>query len=372
MAWRRSGRRCSTWRRASARILRLVQRLRRTIPGRIPPPRRPPPWPRDRHSRLNRPRARLQRAAFGRTSRWYDETLHQAAQRNEVATRLHADAQLLRLWGWDGLARWADGAGDGAGTLQYKFGRAFSDDLWGLGQLAVDIGPYGLVNGIAEDLGLPFHQGGPNFNTVAKPFGQTLWAAGKLYQRYLEHDPTLAPEVLGAARTGFGKAYDRYVRPFVDDDPEAGFDHVLGDLGALGGHLAFGVVTDSVGRVAAGGLVPVVSAAADDVAEDTVFKVLKHGDMPTPRPGRQSHHGAMSAWMKAHFPKYDPDLAPAVLMPSANHHATFGIYNAWRAVTRRAMGGIFDWTKVSEADMKALSEKMFHAAGVPSVTRQEY
>jgi HNH/ENDO VII superfamily nuclease with conserved GHE residues len=194
---------------------------------------------------------------------WYDETLHQAAQRNEVATRLHADAQLLRLWGWDGLARWADGAGDGAGTLQYKFGRAFSDDLWGLGQLAVDIGPYGLVNGIAEDLGLPFHQGGPNFNTVAKPFGQTLWAAGKLYQRYLEHDPTLAPEVLGAARTGFGKAYDRYVRPFVDDDPEAGFDHVLGDLGALGGHLAFGVVTDGVGRVAAGRLAPVVSDAVD-------------------------------------------------------------------------------------------------------------
>ena len=103
-----------------------------------------------------------------------------------------------------------------------------------------------------------------------------------------------------------------------------------------------------------------------------LFKVAKHGDMPSPRPGMQSHHGVMSAWMKKHFSKYDPDKAPAVLMPEANHRATFGVYNKWRAEKRKEMGGTFDWGKVSEKDMKLLSEKMFDAAEVPADIRQQY
>lgn len=35
-------------------------------------------------------------------------------------------------------------------------------------------------------------------------------------------------------------------------------------------------------------------------------------------------------------------------------------------------GGTFDWAKVSETEMRTLSEKMFDAAKVPSTTRQEY
>ncbi len=38
----------------------------------------------------------------------------------------------------------------------------------------------------------------------------------------------------------------------------------------------------------------------------------------------------------------------------------------------KRMGGTFDWTKVSEADMRALSEEMFDAADVPSGVREEY
>lgn len=102
------------------------------------------------------------------------------------------------------------------------------------------------------------------------------------------------------------------------------------------------------------------------------FLVAKHGDMPSPRPGQQSHHGVMSAWMKKNFPAYDPDLAPAVLMPEANHRATFGVYNTWRANAKKEMGGTFDWGKVSEPNMRVLSEKMFDAAKVPSNTRQTY
>ncbi|WP_440963529.1 hypothetical protein ACL58G_24850 [Massilia sp. GER05] len=102
------------------------------------------------------------------------------------------------------------------------------------------------------------------------------------------------------------------------------------------------------------------------------FLVANHGDMPSPRPGQQSHHGVMSAWVKTNYPNYDPNLAPAILMPEANHRATFGVYNTWRAQARAEMGGTFDWSKVPETKMLDLSEKMFDAAKVPNAVRQKY
>jgi len=94
--------------------------------------------------------------------------------------------------------------------------------------------------------------------------------------------------------------------------------------------------------------------------------------MCRPRPGFNSHHRVMSAWMRANFSKYDSDLAPAVFMPEVNHRATFGVYNTWRAEMRREQGGSFDWKNVSASEARNLSEKMFDAARVPSVIRQEY
>ena len=102
------------------------------------------------------------------------------------------------------------------------------------------------------------------------------------------------------------------------------------------------------------------------------YKVEQHGKMPSPRPGQHSHHGVMSAWMKKHFPGYDPNKAPAILMPEEAHRATFGIYNEWRTMVTRRMGGRFDFSRVSEAEMRALSEKMFDAARVPAGVRHEY
>ncbi len=82
-------------------------------------------------------------------------------------------------------------------------------------------------------------------------------------------------------------------------------------------------------------------------ASPGTFRLGRHGDFPSPRPtGTQSHHGVMSAWMKKHFLGYDPDKAPAILMPTANHEKTFGTYNTWRAAARQRMGGKFDWGKV--------------------------
>jgi len=48
------------------------------------------------------------------------------------------------------------------------------------------------------------------------------------------------------------------------------------------------------------------------------------------------------------------------------------VFNKWKAEMTRKMGGVFDWSKVSLAEMKALSEKMFDAAKVPLKIRKKY
>jgi len=59
-------------------------------------------------------------------------------------------------------------------------------------------------------------------------------------------------------------------------------------------------------------------------------------------------------------------------MPGEMHNATRSVYNTWRAQMKQQMGGKFDWAKVTEADMTALSEKMFDAAKVPEAVRAEF
>ena len=111
----------------------------------------------------------------------------------------------------------------------------------------------------------------------------------------------------------------------------------------------------------------------DEGGEAVQYVLAKHGAHPSPRPvGSQSHHGVMSAWMRAHFSGYRASEAPAILMATSKHRKTFGVYNRWRARMRGAMGGKFDWKNVTEQQMQELSESMFDAADVPSQLRTEY
>ena len=86
----------------------------------------------------------------------------------------------------------------------------------------------------------------------------------------------------------------------------------------------------------------------------------------------ESHHGVMSRWMKERYPTYNPDKAPAVLMPREAHNATRGVYNRWRREVKQRMGGAFDWSRVSEADMRVLGDKMFQASNTPLQIQQRY
>jgi len=113
-------------------------------------------------------------------------------------------------------------------------------------------------------------------------------------------------------------------------------------------------------------------ATASAKGETSLYRVGKHGDMPSPRPGQNSHHGVMSAWMENIHPDYDAKKAPAILMPVRKHHDTYRVFNKWKAEFTRRLGGTFNWKKVSEPEIRALSEKMFDAGEVPFAIRQEY
>lgn len=69
---------------------------------------------------------------------------------------------------------------------------------------------------------------------------------------------------------------------------------------------------------------------------------------------------------------YDPNQAPAILMSTARHEQTYGVYNTWRAAMTQKMGGTFDWSKISRYEVRKLSDQMFDAAGVPQSVRNQY
>ncbi|MFN9538887.1 MAG: hypothetical protein ACK6A8_06510, partial [Planctomycetota bacterium] len=104
---------------------------------------------------------------------------------------------------------------------------------------------------------------------------------------------------------------------------------------------------------------------------DGEYWVAKHKDFTPRGPDIRSHHGVMSAWMEKHFPGYKAGEAPTVHMPTGQHYNTTGVFNEWRAEIKRRTGA-FDWGKVTQADMRALSEKMFDAGNVPQPVRDMY
>jgi len=103
------------------------------------------------------------------------------------------------------------------------------------------------------------------------------------------------------------------------------------------------------------------------------YAVRKYKDMPRPRPaGTEAHHGVLDAWMRKRFPRYRSGEAPAVLVEGGAHDLTRGVFNRWLAMMNKRMGGVFDWGKVSESEVRDLSEQLFDAAEVPAGIRQEF
>jgi RHS repeat-associated protein len=192
--------------------------------------------------------------------------------------------------------------------------------------------------------------------------------------------------VIGGAADKRVRAVDAASRTGCKENIAAAATGPLLDLAAVRGAVGDPVTPPptpamATGRAVVAGAAPrvapvvpntVFASSVDDEGGTGNYELGKHGQMPSPRPGKHSHHGVLSEWMRQHFAGYDAAQAPAILMAAENHRATFGVFNRWRAQQRASMGGIFDWAKVSEADMRMLSEQMFDAAGVPQNMRQDY
>jgi hypothetical protein len=76
--------------------------------------------------------------------------------------------------------------------------------------------------------------------------------------------------------------------------------------------------------------------------------------------------------MRRHFPQYKTGEAPTVLMSDEAHDLTRGIFKRWHTMMKNKMGGTMDWGKVSENEIRNLSEELFDAAEVPKGVRQEF
>lgn len=115
------------------------------------------------------------------------------------------------------------------------------------------------------------------------------------------------------------------------------------------------------------------SCVATNRADDVVGS---HGSMPRPRPaGMESHHGVNSVWAEANIPGYRAADAPAVLMPSAGHNATRGVFNRWRSEIAGRQGvpiRDIDWAAVSPGSAWSLAEEQFAAAGTAASTIDDY
>jgi hypothetical protein len=119
--------------------------------------------------------------------------------------------------------------------------------------------------------------------------------------------------------------------------------------------------------------IPLALGNATNGADDVVGS---HGSMPRPRPaGMESHHGVNSVWAEANIPGYRAADAPAVLMPSAGHNATRGVFNRWRSEIAGRQGvpiRDIDWAAVSPGSAWSLAEEQFAAAGTAASTIDDY
>ena len=89
----------------------------------------------------------------------------------------------------------------------------------------------------------------------------------------------------------------------------------------------------------------------------------------------ENHHGVMDVWAKHNVPDYVSRGAntPTIALTKEQHNATKAVYRQWLfEKTGKKVGGKVDWKSVSPKEIHELTEKMFDAANVPRLARQEY
>ncbi|PEY52154.1 sugar-binding protein [Bacillus cereus] len=114
------------------------------------------------------------------------------------------------------------------------------------------------------------------------------------------------------------------------------------------------------------------------LAESKDGKTSEPYDIVPYRPSNsplENHHGVMDVRAKHNVPDYVSRGAntPTIALTKEQHNATKAVYRQWLfEKTGKKVGGKVDWKSVSPKEIQELTEKMFDAANVPRLARQEY
>ncbi|WP_262417724.1 hypothetical protein, partial [Bacillus sp. YC2] len=89
----------------------------------------------------------------------------------------------------------------------------------------------------------------------------------------------------------------------------------------------------------------------------------------------ENHHGVMDVWAKHNVPDYVSrgSNTPTIALTKEQHNATKKVYRDWLfEKTGKRVGGKIDWKEISPREIQELAEKMFDAADIPQIARQQY
>ena len=208
----------------------------------------------------------LDQAGSWLSGQW-DKALHAVADNNDVSQALHGAGALANHVGMTGAGKWLNAAGDGVSTGEYNALNAVTGAVKSTASMAYNLSPQGYFNAAAKAAGFQVDPDGPDADKVLKPLANTVVSAAKTAApyalRYAEGDPTVGPEL---AQKAGDAAYDRYVKPFAQNDPETGFNHLFGDAGTVTGVAATFAATDGLGEMANVGRVGELSTLGEDAA----------------------------------------------------------------------------------------------------------
>jgi hypothetical protein len=208
----------------------------------------------------------LDQAGSWLSGKW-DQAMHAVANNNDVSTALHGAASLANKAGMSETGKWLDAAGDGVSAGEYNAMNAVTGAVKSTASMAYNLSPQGYINAAAKAAGFQSDPDGPDAGKVLKPLAHSVVSAAKAaapyLERYAEGDPTVVPEL---AQKAGSAAYDRYVKPFTQNDPETGFNHVFGDAGTAAGVAATFAATDGLGEAANVGRVGELSTLGEDTA----------------------------------------------------------------------------------------------------------
>ncbi|MFM2479668.1 RHS repeat-associated core domain-containing protein [Celerinatantimonas sp. MCCC 1A17872] len=89
----------------------------------------------------------------------------------------------------------------------------------------------------------------------------------------------------------------------------------------------------------------------------------------------ENHHGLLDIWAKHNVSGYVSrgKDTPTIALTKSQHDATKAVYRNWlKENYGKPVDAKVDWSKVSEKEMHILTEKMFNAAKVPQIARNNY